>query len=663
MEVKIDHRANRMVVVCQGRLDARGGPELEQSLSPLLDRGADGPIALDLSQVDYVSSAGIRSLLYINKVLADKNEAPDDQAAPVCRLVNLSPAVKGVLDMAGVWPALGGETPRPPGPTSGPEEAYPGVMDKVKTAFPAPVSDFTRDAHFVQQVARGLDLVDGLKTDRPYLGQRKPLEYDRVKRRTMPEGLAPVELVVDELAGYMEGLMIWGHPRTQENVIPPASIPSIIGHFFAAVYNPNIIWDEYSHRLAEAEMETVAMCSDLLGYDPGQSGGVFTWGGTGTIFYGVKLGLEKAWPGTFKTGVRPAKVVSSEAGHYAKLNALGWLGLGCDQLVTVPTDQDNSLDLSELEKSLTDLVERGKKIACIICTMGATDSFGMDNLAYAVHLRDQLVERYDLDYRPHIHADAVIGWPWAVFNDYDFRANPMNFPPEALRCLADTSAQVRFLGMADSIGLDFHKTGYTPYVSSLFLCRDRADLNLISREAEAMPYLYQFGAYHPGVFTMETSRAGGSVLAALANLKLLGKTGFRALLGHIVTMAEELRAKLNRLSHACVINDYNYGPVTLFRVYPDGVDAAAAYRREADDPAAGADLLKHNDYNRRVFQAMHRLMEQGRGTALSQTDHYRTAAGGEPILALKSFIMSPFTDSAAVDELTDCLEEARREVD
>ena len=128
-----------------------------------------------------------------------------------------------------------------------------------------------------------------------------------------------------------------------------------------------------------------------------------------------------------------------------------------------------------------------------------------------------------------------------------------------------------------------------------------------------------------------------------------------------MTMAERLRAKLNRLPHACVVNDYNYGPVTLFRVYPDGVDAAAAYRREADDPAAGEDLLKHNDFNRRVFQVLHRLMEQGDGAALSQTDHYRTAASGEPILALKSFIMSPFADAAAIDELIERLEEARRE--
>ena len=46
------------------------------------------------------------------------------------------------------------------------------------------------------------------------------------------------------------------------------------------------------------------MTSDLVGYDPSQSGGVFTFVGTGTSLYGVKIGLEKALPGAMQNGVR-----------------------------------------------------------------------------------------------------------------------------------------------------------------------------------------------------------------------------------------------------------------------------------------------------------------------------------------------------------------------
>jgi hypothetical protein len=127
-------------------------------------------------------------------------------------------------------------------------------------------------------------------------------------------------------------------------------------------------------------------------------------------------------------------------------------------------------------------------------------------------------------------------------------------------------------------------------------------------------------------------------------------------------MAERLRAHLEQHPHACVVNNYNYGPVTLFRVYPDGVDADAALQAESTDPGAAEALRRHNEYNRSVFHALHAQMESGEGVALSYTDRYRTATCGEPILALKSFVMSPFVDEKAMAHLIQCIQQAREQV-
>jgi glutamate/tyrosine decarboxylase-like PLP-dependent enzyme len=67
------------------------------------------------------------------------------------------------------------------------------------------------------------------------------------------------------------------------------------------------------------------------------------------------------------------------------------------------------------------------------------------------------------------------------------------------------------------------------------------------------------------MFTLETSRGGGGVLSALASLILLGKQGFRALLGHAVEMAELLRELIGAQSELTTVNPLNHGPVTLFR--------------------------------------------------------------------------------------------------
>ncbi|MBU0610351.1 MAG: aspartate aminotransferase family protein [Armatimonadetes bacterium] len=537
---------------------------------------------------------------------------------------------------------------------------YYDLLRRIRLAFPQPVSDHIHDAYFSHLVHHALDRIDDLKTDSPFLGRRGLVDYEAAQQQRFPEQMSEPEEAIAQVASYLEGISIWGHPHTQENVVPPTSIPSVVAMMAAAIYNPNVIWDEYSHRVAEAEVEVCSMMAGLVGYDPQQAGGVFTFGGTGTILYGCRVGLCKALPQSMVEGVREdVKILCSDTSHYSKLNVASWLGLGARNVVEVPTTSRNAMDAEALESILDGVLGEGHKVAAIVATMGTTDAFGIDPLEDIVAVRDRLAERHGAT-PPHIHADAVIGWPWSVFNDYDFTANPLEFGARTLRSLQDSRRHIQHLRLADSIGVDFHKTGYSPYTSSLFLVRDRADFDRLSRDQKQMPYLYQFGEYHPGVFTLECSRNGGAILAALANLKLLGKEGYRSLLGHVVEMAERLREYLENEPCLDVLNDYNHGPVVLFRAYPPGTDAREATRRELSDPAHADELRAHNEYCRQVFAVLHDEVLSGDGVNIGLTDRYRETDYGEPVVALKSFIMSPFTDEAAVDLVVDRVLAAQR---
>jgi glutamate/tyrosine decarboxylase-like PLP-dependent enzyme len=315
-----------------------------------------------------------------------------------------------------------------------------------------------------------------------------------------------------------------------------------------------------------------------------------------------------------------------------------------------------------LAPCLRQLVSEGRRIACIVATMGTTDAFGLDDLAAIVSTRDALVRELGLDYVPHVHADAVIGWAWSVFNDYDWDENALGFRQRTVRALAGANRRVRHLGLADSIGVDFHKTGFTPYISSAVLLKDKQDFGYLTRRDEDTPYIFQSGERHPGKYTLETSRAGSGPLAALANLRLFGTRGFQALLGHLVTMAEELREQLEGHSATTVMNGDNFGPVTLFRVYPDGVDTFSAPDRERRDPALRDTLLRHNEYNRRLFELIQADALQGKGVVISLTDCYRVSDYGVPVNALKSYILSPFTEIRHVHAVLESIWKARREV-
>ena len=76
--------------------------------------------------------------------------------------------------------------------------------------------------------------------------------------------------------------------------------------------------------------------------------------------------------------------------------------------------------VDELEVALRHSIDSGARIGTIFVTMGTTDAFGIDPLKRVVELRDRIEAL--VDYRIHVHADAVIGWPYLTFkNDPDIR--------------------------------------------------------------------------------------------------------------------------------------------------------------------------------------------------------------------------------------------------
>lgn len=541
---------------------------------------------------------------------------------------------------------------------------YRELLTSLRGAFPQPVSDQVHDAYFVFSILRALDQVDALKSQKPILGQQTEPDWPAALASRVAETSTPLEQVIPQLVRYLDGMFIWGHPRSQLNVVPPPSIASIIGVLLPATYNPNLVSEESSRLVAEAEVRASAMTAALVGYDPAAAGGAFTFGGTGAMLYGVKIGLEKALPGSRRTGIREEAVVLASAhSHYCVRTVAAWLGIGEDQVVSVPTHQDNSVRIADLAAAAREALKKGQRIAAIVATEGTTDAFGIDDLQAVRAVRDGLVEEFALDYRPHIHADAAIGWAWSAFNDYDFTANELGFRGRTVRALAAAQHRMRHLRLADSVGVDFHKTGFAPYISSLVLVADRRDFERIARPRETMPYLYQSGEYHPGVFTLETTRGGGGPMAALANLLLFGKEGLRTLLGHAVEMAEVLREAVESHPDLTVLNGENVGPVTLFRVYPHGVDTFTIEDRERTDAAYQEQVRRHNEYNRRIYRRVHAEALAGRGVAISLTDCYRQTDHGVPIAALKSYVLSPFSDEDRMRSIVTHVLRARDEVE
>ena len=286
--------------------------------------------------------------------------------------------------------------------------AYLDLVTALRQGFPQPVSDRVHDAYFVFSFLRALDQLDGMKSVSPLLGKSVALDYDAARRSRVDDDPVTLEHVTQTLVEHLSGMFIWGHPRAQINVIPPPTIASIIGGLLPTIYNPNLVSEESSRQVAVAEVEVSSMTADLIGYDPTRSAGLFTFGGTGTLLYGVKLGLEKACPGTARHGIRERAVLfCSERAHYACLSVASWLGIGQENVIQIPCSPDNEMRTCLLETMAREVLKGGGKIAAIVATMGTTDHFGLDDLKSIHEIRDRLVDEFHLDYRPHIHGETV----------------------------------------------------------------------------------------------------------------------------------------------------------------------------------------------------------------------------------------------------------------
>lgn len=71
MNIKQTVSGSRMELALEGKLDAVTAPKFEAEITEHLDKNTE--LDIDLSAVEYISSAGLRALLYLQQTLEEKN--------------------------------------------------------------------------------------------------------------------------------------------------------------------------------------------------------------------------------------------------------------------------------------------------------------------------------------------------------------------------------------------------------------------------------------------------------------------------------------------------------------------------------------------------------------------------------------------------------------
>lgn len=464
--------------------------------------------------------------------------------------------------------------------------------------------------------------------------------------------------VFDEFSNMFERCVIWQSPSAMINITPPSNIPSVAASCYSMMFNPNFATDESAGFLMSTEINAIRYLLQLVGWS-NKSSGIFTFGGTGTNLYALRLGIKNANPNCIVEGINAKEYVifTNEKSHPCHIDVAIWMGIPQKNIVVLPVNDNGTVNTKILYDKLCECVSNGKKIACIYLNGGTTNEGYIDPVKEVVEIRNNIVKKYNLHYSPYIHVDAVIGWSWLFFKKYDFKNNPLNMNEIEIKKIKKNVNSIKELKFADSFGADFHKTGFCPYVSSAFVVKNRKRLEQGWHCNYSDKSLMSHGEYTPFEFSLELTRSSIGPVSAYISLEIFGIEGYQKLMYNLFHSGEVVRRMIANNDDFILLNPDTCGLSTMFLVKNDKcLNGCNLLEMKIDD------LIELINYNYSFFNFVKEKNRQGLLNPLitySKSFKLNNIKFG----ALKIFQMSPIVDDDKWKGLINELFETKKEFD
>lgn len=348
-----------------------------------------------------------------------------------------------------------------------------------------------------------------------------------------------------QLADLMrDGDLLSAHARCFGYFNPTPLDAAVLADLIVAARNPQLAVTSHAPASVAIERSVIAYMARRAGLPDG-AGGHFTSGGSEANATAVQIALSRAEPGFGPEGVSafsgPPRIYVSSDSHLAWIKIARAAGLGTSAVRLVPVSADGVMDVTALERCLSEDGSAGLVPVMIGATAGTTNAGMIDPLAMIA----ELAVREDL----HLHVDAA--WAGALVLD-DHRR--------------DLLAGIE---RADSITIDAHKWLSVPMGAGMILVRDPASLRAAFDVSTG--YMPAGDGADPYVTTFQWSRRfiGARLWSAL---RAIGRQGYQAMFDREFALADRLRAGLR--DKGWTVRNSSALPVILFDD-PDGRDSQA----------------------------------------------------------------------------------------
>ncbi|WOT04115.1 pyridoxal-dependent aspartate 1-decarboxylase PanP [Shewanella youngdeokensis] len=375
------------------------------------------------------------------------------------------------------------------------------------------------------------------------------------------------------------------------------SSPSFIGHMTSALpyfvlplskmmvgLNQNLVKIETSKAFTPLERQVLGMMHHLIYaeddsfyqnwmHSANVSLGAFCSGGTVaniTALWTARNQLLKAdgqyrgvaaqglMKGLRHYGYDDLAILVSKRGHYSLGKTADLLGIGRENIIQVPTSDDNKVDVAQMQRIAVQLAADNIKVMAIVGVAGTTETGNVDPLNELADLAATL--------DCHFHVDAAWGGTTLLSKKYR-------------HLLAG-------IERADSVTIDAHKQMYVPMGAGMVIFKDPTFANAIKHHAE---YILRKGSKDLGSQTLEGSRPGMAMLVH-ACLQVIGRDGYEILINNSIDKAHYFAELIKQQTDFELVSKPELCLLT-YRYVPQVVQAAMAKAR------ATKDLQKLTEFN------------------------------------------------------------------
>ena len=255
---------------------------------------------------------------------------------------------------------------------------------------------------------------------------------------------------------------------------------ALFGELFAAFGNQSVYTYKVAAPIVLIEDALIQRLGQIAGLvqSPKRCGGIFTPGGSLSNLTAMLCARDQAQPSWREEGMIMGRIYTSAEAHYSVSKGAGIVGLGRNNVVKVPCDEQGSMKSSDLQQAIEQDLTQGLKPVMVIATAGTTVRGSFDPFVEIA----QVCKKYNIWF----HVDGAFGGT-ALWHS----------------CFAE---QVKGIGLADSLTWDAHKAMGTPLTCSVLLTKDPHACERALNESASYLFQADSNLLNPGTRSLQCGR-------------------------------------------------------------------------------------------------------------------------------------------------------------